>query len=134
MNVPSTCYAAIVAAHGLLMLILGWRVIRFRQTKGVGIGDGGEAAFTRRIRAHANLTEWAPMTLIALLVVDLRGAGPYVVGGIGGALLVGRVMHAIGLTRSSGVSQWRIVGMVLTLGALLAASICAVLCWGSCPA
>lgn len=134
MNAPSTCYAAIVAAHCLLLLVLGWRVIRFRQTKGVGIGDGGEAAFTRRIRAHANLTEWAPMALLALLVADLRGAGPIVVGAIGGALLVGRVMHAIGLSGSAGPSSLRIVGMVLTLAAVAAASVCAVLCWGSCPA
>ena len=128
MNPPSLCFATIAAAHGLLMLALAWKVIRFRQTKGVGIGDGGDKAITRAIRAHANFTEWAPLTLLILLVADLRGAGPYVVGALGGALLVGRLVHAIGLSASAGPSWQRLGGMVLTMLALVGSCVCAVVC------
>jgi uncharacterized membrane protein YecN with MAPEG domain len=99
---------------GLLLIVLSVKVTRHRRTLLVGIGDGGEKALARAIRAHGNLTEYAPIALILLAAVEIQGAPPFLVHGLGIALVLGRVLHAIGISRSSGKSYCRAFGMILT--------------------
>jgi uncharacterized membrane protein YecN with MAPEG domain len=108
-------YAALL---GLLTLLLAIRVVRGRWTGRVGLGDGGQADLARRIRVHGNTTETVPMALILLLVLELTGVGATWLHGFGIALLVGRVLHAWGLSRHGGTSFGRMVGTVLTFGAI----------------
>ena len=104
---------------------LGIRVARMRQTERVGIGNGEHRRLHRAIRAHGNFAEWAPLGLLALLIADLRGAPPVLVGVLGAGLVAGRAAHAWGLSRSSGASVGRLSGMLLTILATIAAAVAA---------
>lgn len=110
------------AAHALLGLLLGLNVIRLRWKHRVGIGDGGNREMVRAVRVHANFAEWTPLALLLLLAAELRSAPPDWVAGLGLALLLGRVGHAIGLSRGIGPSVGRSGGMTLTMIVILAAA------------
>ena len=49
---------------GLLYLFLAANVIRTRRALSVGLGDGGHTILERRIRAHGNCGEYAPIALV----------------------------------------------------------------------
>jgi uncharacterized membrane protein YecN with MAPEG domain len=59
-----------------------------------------------------------PITLLALYVVEQRGAGAAWVAGLGGAVLLGRLGHAWGLSRKAGASPGRLGGLALHWTAL----------------
>lgn len=104
---------------GLLFLGLSINVIRFRRRDQVGIGVGDSADLARATRVHGNFSEYVPLLLILLGVLELNIAADWPIH-LGGALIVlGRVFHAIGLGKSEGVSKERVTGMMLTFAALL---------------
>ena len=109
-------YAALAA---LLVVFLAARVIAHRISSGVGVGDGGDNDLIRRVRVHANAVETLPIGLLLLLLVELNQTQPIVVHVFGTALILGRVLHAWGLSRHSGSSPGRAIGMALTLLAML---------------
>lgn len=103
-----------VGLHLLLLLILALLVVRQRQKHKVAIGDDGIAELLQAIRAQGNAVEYIPPALIGLVVLELTGAPPLLVHVGGLVLFVGRVLHAIGLSNSGGVSMLRTAGVVLT--------------------
>lgn len=117
-------YTAIAA---LMMLGLAKNVIALRRTKLVGIGDGGDDSLARAIRIHANFTEYVPVGLLLLLLVELNGSHPLLVHGLGSLLIVCRLLHMQGLRSSSGKSFGRFWG---TLGTWIVIVVSAVLLIG----
>ncbi|HET9033674.1 MAG TPA: MAPEG family protein [Dokdonella sp.] len=112
--------SGIYAALGtLLVLVLTFRVIRRRFSSRTGIGDGGDRELARCIRVHANAVEYLPLALILLFLVEWNQTQPLLVHGFGITLIVGRILHAIGLSRSAGSSPARLIGMLLTLLTML---------------
>lgn len=111
--------ASYAAAFLLLGVVLALRVIALRRSQKIGLGDGDDRVLRRRIRAHGNFSEYAPLLMIAVLALPLLGAQEWLIHLVGGMGLLGRVLHGIGLTRSGGASLPRVGGMLLTLGALL---------------
>ena len=107
---------------GVLLLALSSRVVNERRTHEVGIGDGGQPDLMRAIRVQANFTEYVPTILILILLVEMNGNSATVVHSLGTALLVSRVLHAAGLSRSSGISTARFVGILGTWMVLAIAS------------
>lgn len=67
----SSFYAAILA---LLIVWLSLRVIKLRRIKKVRLGDGGEPELQVAIRAQGNATEYVPISLILLVLLELSGA------------------------------------------------------------
>lgn len=112
----------IFAAHIVLAIALGLNVIRFRLTRKVGIGDGGDKDVKRAIRVHANFIEWVPFALLAIGMAELRGVSETTVGILGGVLLVSRLGHALGLSRSIGPSIGRTGGMTVMITVMLVAT------------
>ena len=109
-------YAAVL---GLLLLALAARVTVRRREARVGLGTGGDSTLERAIRVHGNFTENVPLALVLLLAAELNGA-PYALLHLCGlALVVGRVLHALGLSRQSGTSFGRFWGTLLTWLAIL---------------
>lgn len=104
-------YAALI---GILSLSLAARVSVLRRRLHVGVGDGGHQQLALAIRVHANLLEYAPMALLLLLLLELAGARAMLLHALGAALLLGRLLHAWGLSHSSGVSFGRFYGTALT--------------------
>ena len=112
-----------VSLHVLLMLVLLVRISRHRHGQRIGLGDGGDAILNRKIRVHGNFVEHAPIALLLLGLLELSGLPAAWLWGFGGALLLGRVMHAIGLSGSGGYSVGQFWGTALTWLVLLAMAI-----------
>ncbi len=114
---------AIAALYGglvaILLLVLAILVSRLRGELNVRLGDGGDPRLMRAIRTHANAVEWAVPTLVLLLIAELNRASPLLLHACGVALVLGRVLHAVGLSRTGGSSFGRFAGTGLTWGALL---------------
>jgi hypothetical protein len=103
------------ALNALIMLVLSVLVVRARVKTQTPIGDGGIAKMAGVLRAHANNAEYVPMALILLwALASPLGRSIWLVHGMGIPLTIGRVLHATALTRSTGPSTLRVLGMALT--------------------
>ena len=108
-------YAGLLA---MVFLVLSVRVIGARRAARVSIGDGGEKNLLRRMRVHGNFAEYAPFTLLLMFLAETQGAPVSVLHGIGIMLLIGRLLHAIGLGSDPENFRLRVGGMALTFTAL----------------
>ena len=108
-----------VALATLLVLILAGRVSTRRGAVKVGIGDGGDPDLILRIRVHMNAIENLPLALLLLLSLELNQTQPLWLHVFGCVLIVGRMLHAIGLSMSSKESAARFLGTALTWGVML---------------
>jgi uncharacterized membrane protein YecN with MAPEG domain len=106
----TSVYAALLA---LLLLALGGRVVQ-RRLAGIPLGTGGDEEMEQRVRVHANLAEWAPIFLILLLLSELGQAPATLLHGAGVAFLIGRMLHAVGLSRHRARSFGRFYGSVVS--------------------
>lgn len=106
--------------HVLLLIVLVVPIVAVRVRKDIGIGDGGDAALTRRIRVQGNFIEYVPIGLVLLALLELGGLGATWLWTFGGVLLAARVLHAFGLSRSAGSSPGRALGALLTFADLVA--------------
>jgi len=105
-------YACLIA---ILFVALAVNVIRYRRINKISLGDAEDKTLQRRIRAHANLTEWAPIVLFLILMVELQDAPGWLVHLCGLMLLIGRATHAYALTYPKHTANgFRVIGMVLT--------------------
>jgi uncharacterized membrane protein YecN with MAPEG domain len=107
------------ALHTVLLLALLAPISRHRHAHKIGLGDGGDKELARKIRVHANFVEHVPMALLLLALLEMNGLAPLAVWALGGTLLVARVMHAVGLSRTAGYSFGRFWGTALTWLVLL---------------
>jgi len=112
--VISSLYAAMLA---LLIVWLSLRVIKLRRVKKVRLGDGGEPELRIAIRAQGNATEYIPISLILLVLLELSGAHAALVHSGGIAVLAGRILHARGLLTES--LRYRVLGMQVTIYTLI---------------
>lgn len=129
MTFPATTalYAALLA---LLYLGLAGFVMAGRMSDNVLHGDGGDDALLKRIRSHANFSEYVPLTLILVGLLEGQGAGHGLVQGLLLALLVGRILHPVGMfapPNSPRQFACRGGGMLLTLAAMGVAAVLLVL-------
>ena len=107
----------------LLLMVLSMLVVRQRRTHRVVVGDGGVESVQRASRAFGNAAEYIPAGLAVLALLTLVGAPPLSLHLAGATLFTGRVIHAVGLSRSIGPSLARVGGMVITYLFLLCASV-----------
>ena len=124
MSNPVFLYAGLC---GLLLLYLSVRVVQGRVAFKVNIGDGGNEEMQRRIRAQGNFIEYAPSVLILLYAVQQSGYSAWVVHLLGVVFVVARLLHASGLSSSTGISPGRLRGAGATFLVLGVASLLAVL-------
>ena len=118
-------HAAALWSGILILLLIGLSglTVRRRQRHLVAFGDGGQPELTAASRAFGNAASYVPAGLIALTLLALTGAPANMIHAIGATLLVGRVVHAVGLLFQKGASLGRVAGMLLTYLALLVAAV-----------
>ncbi|WP_395611693.1 MAPEG family protein [Allosphingosinicella sp.] len=101
----------IAAAAAVLHIWLAGRVSALRNSQKVSIGDGGNEALIRRMRAHANYGENAPIFLILLALLELAGGDPRILWGAAILFVIARILHAFGMDRPH-PSKLRMFGMI----------------------
>lgn len=112
---------------GLLLLALSFQVVGLRRKHRVGLGTGDQPALERAVRVHANFCEYVPIALLLLLVLELSTVvSDFLLHLLGAALIIGRLLHAQGLSRSAGTSKGRFIGTLLTWLMLAVAALLAV--------
>ncbi len=106
--------------HVLLLIVLVLPIVRIRLRQRIDIGDGGDARLIQLIRVQGNFLEYVPIGLLMLALLELGGLDAAWLYGFGGALLLARVLHAFGFSRSTGSSPGRAIGALLTWADLVA--------------
>ena len=111
---PFHAFGFYAALNALIMLILGILVVRARVMTQTDIGDGGKPAMAGPLRAHGNNSEWTPMALLMIWALCPLGGSIWLIHGVGIPFTLGRIVHGIGLSRNTGPSPLRFIGIVLT--------------------
>ena len=109
-------YAGLLA---LWYLVLSIRVIQYRGTAKIGVGDGGDVGMLRRIRAHANFAEYVPLLLLMIGYLEVSHFSIYVLHVLGASLLVARLLHGIAFSFTQKWGPGRTLGAGITLLLLL---------------
>lgn len=110
----TSIYASLLA---LLIVRLSLAVIKLRRKNRVSVGDGGNEELQLAIRAHSNALEYIPITLFLLLTLELNGAPKILIHILGFTLIIGRILHAIGLPAKD--FRKRVLGMQITIYLLI---------------
>ncbi len=113
-------YAALIA---FLYVALCLNVIRCRRREKISVGDHDNKAMIKAMRTQANCAEYAPFGLLLIAMVELQGAGGWLVNLLGLMLLAGRLLHAYGFGRTPQTIILRQIGMGLTFLAILIAAL-----------
>ena len=117
-----TVTAALAASFAILMVLLSVQTSLRRASLGVTAGDAGDETLRRRIRAHGNFIEYAPLAVVLLLLVELSGASLATTVALGLSLVLARLLHAAGMLYTSG-PVLRAAGMLIQHTAFLYAAI-----------
>lgn len=107
----------------LLLIVLSWRVIAQRRVSGSSLGDGGDPALTRRIRAQGNLVEYAPLFVVLVGLGEIQSGGSLTLAAIAMLFFLGRLAHGYALAFSENFPPGRFWGTVATYLAYLLAVI-----------
>ncbi|WP_421708186.1 MAPEG family protein [Algihabitans sp.] len=108
-------YAGLLSLH---FIVLSLRVIRTRRESRVPLGDGGDQALLRSLRVQANFAEYVPLCLILIALAEVQQLPGWLLHGLGVALLIGRLLHATGVSRDPEPYRLRVAGMSLTFTVL----------------
>ena len=109
------------AALTVLYVQLALGVIKIRLGKNISLGAGDNDELEKAIRSHANLTEWAPIGLLLIVILELNSAPFWLVAPPAIAFVAGRMLHPKGLLSNSESSlKKRTLGMRLTIYSILA--------------
>ncbi len=98
----------------ILLIVLSMKVATARKKNSIGIGDGDNKDLARAIRVQGNFVEYAPLGILLLAIFEYNAGNFWIAHGTGAALLLGRLMHAYGLSKTVGISVGRFAGMTLT--------------------
>ena len=103
----------------IIFIKLSFAVIGLRRKNKVGLGSGGYDDLERAIRAQGNFSEYAPLGIILIACLELNGAPWWLVAILGGTLIIGRLIHAVGINVPPPDFSKRILGMKVTFGTLI---------------
>ena len=112
-------YAALLA---FVFVALSVRTLRLRRRLKIGIGDGGNKEMLRAMRVHSNFSEYVPISLIFIFLVEAQGSQPWLVHALGLCLLVGRLAHAFGVSQARENFTFRVAGMALTFTVIISSA------------
>jgi uncharacterized membrane protein YecN with MAPEG domain len=103
----------------IIFVKLSFAVINLRGKNKVGLGSGGYDDLERAIRAQGNFAEYVPIGLILIACLELNEAPYWLVAIPGITLIVGRLIHAIGINVPPPDFSKRVLGMKFTFYTLI---------------
>lgn len=99
---PLPVTVCMTAVFVLMLTILSMMVSVRRAKLKTLSGDGGDATLQRRIRAHGNFIENAPLCIFLVLAIEAILATSGLIWIVAAILIASRILHAIGtLARST---------------------------------
>jgi uncharacterized membrane protein YecN with MAPEG domain len=109
----------IAAVLTSIFIKLSFAVIGLRRKNKVGLGSGGHEDLERAIRAQGNFAEYVPFGIILVSCLELNGAPWWLVAVPGITLIIGRLIHAVGINVPPPDFSKRILGMQFTFMTLI---------------
>ncbi|MEM6513172.1 MAG: MAPEG family protein [Pseudomonadota bacterium] len=103
-----------VALFALMLICLSILTIRSRVRTRIAVGPGDDAGLLRAMRVQANFCEYIPMALLAMFFVETLWGSSAWIHALGGALMIGRVSHAFGVSQVRENLRYRQFGMLVT--------------------
>ncbi|MFH4360221.1 MAPEG family protein [Vibrio diabolicus] len=107
-------YASILA---ILVIWLAVQVIKQRRLNQVAYADGGVEALQIARSAQSNATEYIPITLILMALLEFNSAYPTWIHLTGIIFVIGRIIHARGILKED--LKRRVRGMQVTFLVIL---------------
>lgn len=111
------------AALALLFVLLSLNVIRLRIRHRIAYGDADNKDLIKAMRTHANFAEYVPLSLLLMWLVESMTLSSFEVFWLGCILLIGRVLHVLGMAYPKQLMICRQIGMLATLGVIIKACI-----------
>ncbi len=122
---------AVTALYALplavIFLVHFFRIAGMRQALHIALGDGGNSELLVRIRRHGNFIEWVPMVLIAMMLAEGNGAPAMYLHASGALLVLGRIIHPLGLKADQPSNPLRFAGNTMNILALVNACVCIIM-------
>ncbi|MGV2496911.1 MAPEG family protein [Pelagerythrobacter aerophilus] len=106
------------AAAAIVNIWLSLRIGALRRAHGISVGDGGNEALQRRMRAQLNFAENVPIVLVLIAALEIAGIGETWLAYVAGAFILGRVAHAFGMDGGK-AEIGRVIGVLVTLATQL---------------
>lgn len=119
----SLLYGGLLA---IWFIVLSIRVVLGRAGENPKLGDGGIDALQRKIRGHANFSEYVPITIILIGFLEISHAPTWQLHMLGLSLLIGRLLHGYAFSFTSHFVFGRSAGILLTFFALFSAGVLSV--------
>ena len=113
-------YAAIMA---FILVFLSIRTLRLRHRHKVAIGHGSEPTLERATRVHANFCEYVPISLLLLFFFESLSDARLWVHIMCIVLVLGRLLHAYGVSQIDEDFRYRVTGMAMTFTVIISSSI-----------
>ncbi len=113
-------YAAIFA---FIFVALSVRTLLLRRQLRVAIGHGNEPKLERATRAHANFAEYVPISILLIYFLEIHTGGGIWIHLLCIVLLLGRIVHAYGVSQVTEDHRYRVTGMSLTFAVIISVSI-----------
>lgn len=107
-------YASVLA---ILIIWLAVQVIKQRRLNQVAYADGGVEALQIARSAQSNATEYIPITLILMALLESNSAYPTWIHLTGIIFVIGRIIHARGILKED--LKRRVRGMQVTFLVIL---------------
>ena len=118
MLIVTALYTAILA---LIMIFLAYMTSARRKEAKINLGTGNDDVMERRSRAFGNFIEFTPMFILLMAMIEMQGYGTEYVHALGIVTVIGRILHAMGMTKSIKIINGRFVGAILTYISLFVA-------------
>ncbi|MET0370628.1 MAG: MAPEG family protein [Sphingobium sp.] len=127
MLLPVTLTLAALCAFINFWLAL--RCGRARMPAKVLHGDGGDPLLVKRMRAHANFTEYTPIVLILCALVELAVGASIWLWIAAAVYALARIAHGFGMDADK-PTVWRAGGILITMVVMLGLAVAAlVVAW-----
>lgn len=121
-----TTTLSMAAAAALINFWLALRCGQVRGKESISIGTGGSDLMERRMRAQLNFAENTPWVLALIAAIELSGKGGQWLAIVGGAYMLGRIAHGLGMD-PNGFAKGRMIGTATTMLTQIGLAIVAVL-------
>ncbi|MCP5207210.1 MAG: MAPEG family protein [Hahellaceae bacterium] len=90
-------FGVFVLLNATLILLLAINVSRLRIQKKQSLGDGGDKALSKAIRAHANAIEFVPIYALTILALSFLNVSEAWLLTLVLGFTAGRILHAYGM-------------------------------------